>query len=216
MAAETQTSMADRADNRGASRKLVYVLPLVLFIGLVAAMGWSLTRDPDALPSALIGRQVPEFSLPPVKGRTLGLSSSDLQGHVSMVNVFASWCVPCRAEHPLLMRLSEQGIIPIYGLNYKDRPEDAARWLNALGDPYDRTGADLDGRVAIDWGVYGIPETFIDRDGTIAHKHICPFTQNDLDETIIPLIRRLQGRSDVAGPDTNLSETELETLDENP
>ena len=194
-----------------ASRRLVFLLPVVSFVVLAVAMAWGLTRNPDDLPSALVGKPVPEFALAPVKGRTLGLSSADLQGQVSLVNVFASWCVPCRDEHPILMRLSEQGFVPIYGLNYKDRPEDAQRWLNALGDPYDRTGADLDGRVAIDWGVYGIPETFvIDSDGTIAHKHIGPFTQAIMDDTILPLIRELQARGEPAGqrtllakPDTN-------------
>lgn len=184
---------------RAASRRLVFLLPVVSFVVLAVAMGWGLTRNPQDLPSALVGRPVPDFSLAPVKGRTLGLSSADLQGHVSLVNVFASWCVPCRVEHPILMRLSEQGFVPIYGLNYKDRPEDAQRWLNALGDPYDRTGADLDGRVAIDWGVYGIPETFvIDIDGTIAYKHIGPFTQAIMDDTIVPLIRELQTRGEPA------------------
>lgn len=183
------------------SRKLAALLPLLVFLGLAVAMAWSLTRNPDRLPSALIGSPVPEFALPPVKGRTLGLSSADLQGHVSLVNVFASWCVPCRAEHPILLRLSEQGSVPIYGINYKDRPDDAERWLNALGDPYDRTGADLDGRVAIDWGVYGIPETFIiDRNGTIAYKHIGPFTKAIMDETIVPLVRKLQARAEAARP----------------
>jgi cytochrome c biogenesis protein CcmG/thiol:disulfide interchange protein DsbE len=184
-----------------ASRKLVFLLPLVSFVALAVAMGWGLTRNPDDLPSALVGKPVPEFDLPPVKGRTLGLSSADLQGQVSLVNVFASWCVPCRDEHPILMRLSEQGSVAIYGLNYKDRPDDAQRWLNALGDPYDRTGADIDGRVAIDWGVYGVPETFvIDSDGTIAHKHIGPFTQAIMDDTIVPLIQELQARGEPARP----------------
>jgi cytochrome c biogenesis protein CcmG/thiol:disulfide interchange protein DsbE len=179
----------------------VLLLPLVSFVVLAVAMGWGLTRNPDDLPSALVGKPVPEFALAPVKGRSLGLTSADLQGHVSLVNVFASWCVPCRDEHPILMRLSEQGFVPIYGLNYKDRPEDAQRWLNALGDPYDRTGADLDGRVAIDWGVYGVPETFvIDSNGTIAYKHIGPFTQAIMDDTIVPLIRELQARGEPTRP----------------
>jgi cytochrome c biogenesis protein CcmG/thiol:disulfide interchange protein DsbE len=179
----------------------VFLLPVVSFVVLAVAMAWGLTRNPDDLPSALVGRPVPEFTLAPVKGRTLGLSSADLQGHVSLVNVFASWCVPCRDEHPILMQLSKQGFVPIYGLNYKDRPDDAQRWLNALGDPYDRTGADLDGRVAIDWGVYGVPETFvIDSDGTIALKHIGPFTQAIMDNTIVPLIRELQVRGEPAHP----------------
>ena len=96
-----------------------------------------------------------------VMGRTLGLSSGNLLGEVSLVNVFASWCVACREEHPLLMRLASEGVVTIHGLNYKDEPENASRWLNANGDPYTRTGADRDGRVAIDWGVYGVPETFV-------------------------------------------------------
>ena len=192
----------DRPQQPAASRNLVALLPLLVFLGLAVAMAWGLTRNPDQLPSALIGSPVPEFNLPPVKGRTMGLSSADLQGHVSLVNVFASWCVPCRAEHPILLQLSEQDLVPIYGINYKDRPDDAQRWLNALGDPYDRTGADLDGRVAIDWGVYGIPETFvIDSGGTIAYKHVGPFTQAIMDETIVPLIRKLQARGEPARPD---------------
>jgi cytochrome c biogenesis protein CcmG/thiol:disulfide interchange protein DsbE len=136
---------------------------------------------------------VPQFSLPPVKGRTLGLSSADLVGEVSLVNVFASWCVACREEHPLFMQLKAGGDVPIHGLNYKDQPDNAARWLNVLGDPYTRTGADRDGRVAIDWGVYGVPETFvITKDGRIAHKHIGPITPKDIEQTILPLVRRLQ------------------------
>src|SRR5690606_23774008 len=102
-----------------------------------------------------LDKQVPSFDLPPVQGRSLGLASSNLTGEVSLVNVFASWCVACRAEHPLFMELAASGAVPLHGLNYKDRPEDAARWLDRLGDPYTRTGADLDGRVAIEWGVYG-------------------------------------------------------------
>src|SRR5690606_16548335 len=116
---------------------------------------------PSNLPSTLISKPVPDFALPPVKGRTLGLSSTDLKGEVSLVNVFASWCVACRAEHPLFMKLAAQGTVPLHGLNYKDQPDDAAKWLDSLGDPYTRTGADISGRVAIDWGVYGVPETFV-------------------------------------------------------
>jgi cytochrome c biogenesis protein CcmG/thiol:disulfide interchange protein DsbE len=114
-----------------------------------------------------------------------------LKGQVSVVNVFASWCVPCRQEHPLIQRLARE--VPVHGFNYKDRPEDAARWLDELGDPYTRTGADLDGRVAIDWGVYGVPETFvIDREGRIAYKHIGPIPPRILDEKLLPLIERLR------------------------
>ena len=176
--------------------RLVFLLPAGAFLGLMVAFGVSLHRDPSILPSALIGKPVPVFSLPPVQGRALGLSSDDLKGEVSLVNVFASWCVACREEHPLLMHLKAQGVVPIYGINYKDKPEDAARWLDTMGDPYTRTGADRDGRVAIDWGVYGVPETYVvDRAGRIAFKQIGPVNEQVLSETILPLITRLRGNS---------------------
>jgi cytochrome c biogenesis protein CcmG/thiol:disulfide interchange protein DsbE len=128
-----------------------------------------------------------------VPGREHGLSSRDLQGEVTLVNVFASWCVACRDEHPLLLTLEREGVLPIHGLNYKDTPDAAIAWLNALGDPYTRIGADLDGRVGIDWGVYGVPETFVvDQDGRIAYKHIGPVTPRVLDEVILPLVRALR------------------------
>ncbi|MEX2127236.1 MAG: DsbE family thiol:disulfide interchange protein [Xanthobacteraceae bacterium] len=168
-------------------------VPVAAFVALAFALGWALNKNPREIPSALIGRPVPAFSLPAVQGRTPGLSRADLKGEVSLVNVFASWCVACRAEHPLFMRLKAGRVVPIHGLNYKDRPEDAARWLDDLGDPYSRTGADRDGRVAIDWGVYGVPETFvIGKDGRIAHKHVGPITPDDLEKTLLPLIRRLR------------------------
>jgi cytochrome c biogenesis protein CcmG/thiol:disulfide interchange protein DsbE len=172
-------------------RRFVLLLPAGLFTGVATALGFALTRDPEALPSALIGKTVPEFSLPPVQGRALGLSSADLRGDVSLVNVFASWCTACRSEHPLFMQLRANGAVPVHGLNYKDRPEDAASWLDELGDPYTRTGADLNGRVSIDWGVYGVPETFVvGRTGIILHKHIGPITEQALNETILPLVTR--------------------------
>lgn len=170
-----------------------YLVPVAIFAALAALLGWGLTHNPRDIPSALIGKPVPQFSLPPVQGRTFGLSSGDLVGEVSLVNVFASWCVACREEHPLFMQLKAEGVVPIHGLNYKDQPENAARWLNTLGDPYTRTGADRDGRISIDWGVYGVPETFvITKDGRIAHKHIGPLTPKDIEATILPLVRRLQ------------------------
>jgi cytochrome c biogenesis protein CcmG/thiol:disulfide interchange protein DsbE len=114
-------------------------------------------------------------------------------GEVALVNVFASWCVACRQEHPLLVRLQHEGYLPIHGLNYKDRPEDAAAWLDSLGDPYTRTGADISGRVGIDWGVYGVPETFvIDRQGRIAYKQIGPITEEAWRDTLQPLIEGLR------------------------
>jgi cytochrome c biogenesis protein CcmG/thiol:disulfide interchange protein DsbE len=169
------------------------LLPVLVFLGLAVAFAYGLTRNPQELPSVLIGKPVPQFSLPPVKGRTLGLSSADLVGEVSLVNVFASWCVACRYEHPFFMELKAQGIVPIHGINYKDKPDDAAEWLDTRGDPYTRIGADIDGRVAIDWGVTGVPETFvIDRQGRIAYKQIGPIDQTILDEKILPLIERLR------------------------
>ena len=174
-------------------RWLLYALPGIGFAGLAAMFGKGLTMDPKLLPSVLIGKQVPDFDLPPVKGRTLGLSGKNLHGEVSLVNVFASWCVACRAEHPLFMKLAASKAVPIHGLNYKDAPDDAARWLNTMGDPYTRTGADRDGRVAIYFGVYGVPETFvIASDGRIAHKHIGAITEQALSETILPLVNRLR------------------------
>lgn len=189
--------MSERALGTPASfwRRLrpLHMVPAGLFVVLGLVLAWGLTQDPKEIPSALIGRPVPVFELPPVQGRTLGLSSTDLVGKVSLVNVFASWCVACRAEHPLLMALTADRRVPIHGLNYKDAPADAAAWLDKLGDPYARTGADRNGRVAIDWGVYGVPETFVvSADGRIAYKHIGALTRRDLEETILPLVDRLQ------------------------
>jgi cytochrome c biogenesis protein CcmG/thiol:disulfide interchange protein DsbE len=171
------------------SSRLLFLLPTVAAVGLVVAFAVGLGRDPSIVPSPLIGKPVPKFSLPPVEGHKLGLSSGDLCGDVSLVNVFASWCVACREEHPLLMRLKQQQVLLINGLNYKDKPDDAARWLETMGDPYARTGADLDGRVAIDWGVYGVPETFVvDRRGRIAFKQVGPITPEVLRRRIMPLV----------------------------
>ncbi len=179
----------------GARRYAVFVLPMLLFAVLAGVFLWSLDpeRDPREIPSVLIGKTVPDFDLPAVEGRSLGLSSGDLRGEVSLVNVFASWCVECRREHPLFMRLQANNVVPIHGLNYKDKPEDARGWLDDLGDPYTRTGADLDGRVGIEFGVYGVPETFvIDKAGTIAYKHIGAVTGRVLEEKILPLIDELR------------------------
>lgn len=195
----TEAAGADRSASSTAShfltrRRLLLLLPAGVFGGLATAFAVALSRNAQVIPSALIGSAVPDFSLPPVEGRSLGLSSQDLRGEVSLVNVFASWCVPCRLEHPLFLGLKRDGVVPIHGINYKDQPENAARWLNTLGDPYTRTGADRDGRVAIDWGVYGIPETFVvDREGIILHRHVGPLSHEALRQTILPLIMRARG-----------------------
>jgi len=193
MGVTTETASAAALRRPGGRRSLVFAIPAVVFVGIVAVFAVGLTRDPTLVPSPLIGKPVPEFSLPPVKGRSLGLSSKDLIGEPSLVNVFASWCTACRYEHPLFMRLKAEGTVPIHGINYKDAPDEAAAWLDALGDPYTRTGADLNGRVSIDWGVYGVPETFVvGPDGRIAYKHIGPLTEEVLAETVIPLVERLR------------------------
>ena len=200
MAAEDTAGAPDPARRRW-SRLLLFG-PALVFLGLMLAFVFGLERDRDTLPSTLIGKPVPEFSLSPVKGRTPGLATGDLKGVVSLVNVFASWCVACREEHPMFMRLKQSAIVSLHGLNYKDKPDDAARWLDEMGDPYTRTGADLDGRVAIDWGVYGVPETFvIDRRGYIAFKQVGAVTPAILETTILPLVARLRA-SPAASQDT--------------
>ncbi|TAK48813.1 MAG: DsbE family thiol:disulfide interchange protein [Betaproteobacteria bacterium] len=177
----------------GSRRRWAYLWPIAIFAVIGVFLGIGLTLDPRLVPSPLIGKPVPQFKLPPVQGRTLGLAAEDLRGEVSVVNVFASWCVACRDEHPLWMELGRQRVLPIHGLNYKDRPEDAARWLAELGDPYTRTGADRDGRVGIDWGVYGVPETFVvDKQGVIRDKIIGAITRKSVDERLLPLVRKLQ------------------------
>lgn len=189
------SAMSDRnyASGTTARRRLSSLTPLLLFVALAVLLGVGLTLKPREIPSPLIGKSIPEFRLDAVKGRTLGLASADLRGEVSIVNVFASWCTECRAEHPLWMQVKADGIVPLHGLNYKDRPDDAAAWLAELGDPYMRTGADLDGRVGIEWGVYGVPETFvIDKRGVIRHKVIGAINKKMLEETLLPLTRKLQ------------------------
>lgn len=193
MSSESAVSSPSEIVGKRRANLALYLVPITVFAVIAIMLAWGLTRDPKELPSTLIGKAVPQFSLPPVKGRTLGLSTDNLHGEVSIVNVFASWCVECRLEHPLIMQLNSQGIVTIHGLNYKDRPDDAARWLNSLGDPYTRTGADISGRVGIDWGVYGVPETFvISKDGRITYKHIGPLSADVLEKKIIPLIGTLK------------------------
>ena len=173
--------------------RLLAIIPLAIAALLFAALYWGLWNKDDRLPSTLIGRSVPDFALPPIEGRDNGLSSEDLRGQVSIVNVWASWCVPCRVEMPLLVELAQTGTVPIHGINYKDAPDAALGFLAELGDPYTRTGADRNGRVSIDWGVYGLPETFvIDGEGRIAYKHVGALDRRALEDEILPVVRRLQ------------------------
>jgi cytochrome c biogenesis protein CcmG/thiol:disulfide interchange protein DsbE len=174
-------------------RRLLFMLPALAFGGVGAALVAGLGRDPRVVPSALIGRPVPRFALPPVQGRTLGLSSADLVGEVALVNVFASWCTACLEEHPIFMRLTRERVVPVHGLNFKDAPADAAAWLDKHGDPYTRTGADRDGRVGIEWGVYGVPETYVvGRDGRIYHRQVGPLSEGIVAKTVMPLIAGLR------------------------
>jgi cytochrome c biogenesis protein CcmG, thiol:disulfide interchange protein DsbE len=174
-------------------RRILYLLPLAAFVAIAIWFAVGLTRDPSKLPSALLDRPAPEFTLPALAGAGVaGLKADDLRGKVALVNVFASWCVPCRVEHPILMRLTREPGITLYGMSYKDKAEDSARFLRELGNPYAAIGHDENGRVGIEWGVYGVPETFIvDRSGRIRHKHVGPISPKDLQETILPLVAEL-------------------------
>ena len=169
-------------------KRLIAGLPFIAAVIFGGFFLWGLNpdRDPNEIPSVLISQPAPAFDLDPVPGlETPGLARSDLVGNERpvVVNVFASWCVPCREEHPLFMQIAREGKVPLHGLNYKDQPRDVENWLNTLGDPYTRTGADLDGRVAIDWGVYGVPETYlIDAEGRIRFKNVGPLFPETLKE----------------------------------
>jgi len=191
-----KTPLELNADGTEKKSKTVFMLPVLIFAGLSIAFAIGLTLNPKEIPSVLIGKEAPQFDLSPVQGREMGLKMTDLMGQISLVNVFASWCTECKYEHPFLMELSQKKILPIFGLNYKDQPNDAQDWLDNLGDPYTRTGADLNGRVAIDWGVYGVPETFlVGPDGRIIHKHIGGLNWEKFNQEILPLITDLQGNS---------------------
>jgi cytochrome c biogenesis protein CcmG/thiol:disulfide interchange protein DsbE len=174
------------------SRRWVFLLPGAVFLLMAAGFYVGLGIDSNVLPSPLIDQPAPQFDLPPLPGEKEGFSSADLKGHVSLVNTFASWCAPCRVEHPVLNALARTRRVPIYGIDYKDRTEAAAAWIGELGNPYTRIGAD-DGHVGIEWGVYGVPETFVvDRSGRIRYKHVGPLTEADLQKTILPLVARLE------------------------
>lgn len=175
-----------------AKRRRWFIVVVVILGLLVVGIGIGLALEPLKLPSALIGKSMPEFELVPVKGRTLGLSHYDLRENVSLINVFSSWCIACLKEHSFLMEIAKKGEVELFGLNYRDRSNDAASWLNRLGDPYARTGVDVTGRVGIDWGVYGVPKTFIiGSDGRIAYKHIGVLNTKIYDEKIMPVVRKL-------------------------
>ena len=171
---------------------LKYLIPLGLFLVLVVFLAIGLGRDPRKVPSPLINKAAPTFRLPQLHAPDKTFSAADMRGKVWVLNVWASWCISCRDEHPLLIEYAKSGAVPIYGLNWKDKPEDALAWLRELGDPYVLSAADLDGRVAIDYGVYGAPETYlIDQGGVIRYKHIGPITRDIWKDKFMPLVQEL-------------------------
>ena len=170
-----------------------FIAPLVAFVVLAVFLGMGLQLKPREVPSPLIDKPAPAFNLTQLHEPSLMLASDDLRGRVWLLNVWASWCVACREEHPVLVKLAQQKLVPIYGLNYKDQRPDALGWLQRFGDPYERSVADRDGRVGIDYGVYGVPETFvIDKTGVIRFKQIGPVTEEVLRTRILPLVKELQ------------------------
>jgi len=173
-------------------RSWLAILPLVVFAGLAAIFFIQLRSGEDSsfVPSVLIGREAPATNLPPLAGSDLpGLASADFKGHVTLVNVWASWCAPCREEQPLLMTLKGDPRFRLAGLNYKDKPENALRFLGEIGNPFAAIGVDANGRTAIDWGVYGVPETYlVGKDGRILYKHVGPFTEQSIAGELMPAI----------------------------
>jgi cytochrome c biogenesis protein CcmG, thiol:disulfide interchange protein DsbE len=172
---------------------LKYLLPLFAFSGLVLVFIFGLQNDPSLVPSPFIDKPMPEIRLPLLADPVSIMGTADLKGRVTLVNIWATWCIPCRQEHPLLVELAKSNDIQIVGLNYKDNRNDALTWLVKLGDPYDVVLFDEDGKAGIDLGVYGVPETFVlDNDAIVRYKHIGPLAKKDIDETIVPLINELK------------------------
>jgi cytochrome c biogenesis protein CcmG/thiol:disulfide interchange protein DsbE len=176
------------------SRRLLLLLPILLlgFIGYISWIGLAPDRDPSQLPSALVGKPAPSFDLAPLDPAKPRVTSKDFAGQVTVVNFFASWCLPCKAEHPMLFRLGKEDHVAIYGIAYKDRPEDTAKYIGEMGSPYKEIGLDQSGRVAIDYGITGVPETFIlDRNGVIRYRLPQPIDPDRLAGEITPLVKSL-------------------------
>lgn len=173
-----------------------YLLPLALFVAMVVALGAGLRHDPRELPSALVGKPAPQFALPVLDARdgaTHAMGPSALRGKVWMLNVWASWCAACRTEHPLLVDFAATSPVPLYGLNYKDSVAAAQAWLRQMGNPYVQSLVDADGRVGIDFGVYGVPETYIiDARGVVRYRQVGPVTPDVLEQRIKPLLKQLE------------------------
>ncbi len=175
--------------------KPLYLIPVALFAIMGAFFAFGLQRDPSAIPSQLIDRQLPEFDMPAIEGFDEGFSSEELQGEVTLLNVFASWCISCHIEHPFLMQLAQNDVIKIYGLNWKEKPGEGKAWLDRLGNPYTKIGDDRDGRVAIDLGVTGAPETFIiDREGRVRFRVAAPITEDYWNDVLAPMIEELRSQ----------------------
>jgi cytochrome c biogenesis protein CcmG/thiol:disulfide interchange protein DsbE len=172
-----------------------FLVPLLLFIVVVGFLFAGLNLDPREVPSPLVGKAAPVFNLPQLESSQQSLAPAELLGQVWLLNVWASWCVACRDEHALLLELAQTDAVPIYGMNYKDQPEDAKQWLAQRGNPYVVTVVDADGRTGIDYGVYGVPETYvIDKAGVIAYKQIGPLSPAILNNKILPLVKQLQSQ----------------------
>ena len=170
-----------------------YLIPLILFLVLVGFLARGLVLDPHEVPSPLVGKPAPAFELAQLAQPQLKFSPAEMRGKVWLLNVWASWCVSCREEHPLLVQFAKSGAVPLYGLNYKDQREDGLRWLAQFGNPYTLSGFDGDGRVGVDYGVYGVPETYvIDKAGVIRYKQIGPVTAEVLEKKILPKVRELE------------------------
>jgi cytochrome c biogenesis protein CcmG/thiol:disulfide interchange protein DsbE len=170
-----------------------HLIPLLVFVVIVAFLWVGLSLNPREVPSPLIDKPAPEFALPKLRAQGAVIRTADLRGQVWLLNVFASWCTPCLEEHPLLIDMAKRNVVPVYGLNYKDQRAVALKWLRRHGDPYTDIMVDVEGRTGIEYGVYGVPETFvIDKLGVIRFKHIGPLTPQVLEEKIVPLVKRLQ------------------------
>lgn len=173
-----------------------FSIPLLVFVLIAGFLYAGLSRDPRYVPSPLIGKPAPEFNLPTLADPAVSFSPAQMEGKVWLFNIWATWCAACRVEHPLLVQLARSGQVDIVGLNYKDEDPSARQWLTDLGDPYIVTAVDKEGRIGIDWGFYGAPETFvIDKKGIVRHKHIGPVSPNDLTQTILPMVAKLRAES---------------------
>ena len=171
-----------------------FLLPLVAFLVLIAMFVVGLTMDPSRIPSPLLENPAPQFALPSLHDASVEVGSATYANQLALVNIWATWCPGCRQEHGFLVELANEGAIPIFGLNWRDNRPDALQWLQALGDPYIASAFDVDGRVGIDWGAYGAPETFlVDKNGIVIHKHIAPLTREIWERDFLPLIREREG-----------------------